>query len=87
MHSLPLSGGILLAGVLVFALLAWTVRGISFLFAFVLFAAGWYLSLYGWAGPSFVNSTLGSLAWAGAAILSMVVSGIGGWLHRSPVPA
>ncbi len=88
MHSLLVAGGILLAGVALFAFLAWTVRGISFLFAFVLFAAAWYLILYGWVGPSFADTTLGALTWAGAAILSMVVSGLGGgWLHRRPVPA
>jgi len=86
MQSLLLAGGILLAGVVLFGLLAWTVRGISFLFAFVMLAAGWYLVLYGWMGPSLANSTTGSLAWAGAAILTMIASGYRGLLHRSPVP-
>jgi hypothetical protein len=87
MHSVLIAGGILAAGIVLFGLLAWTVRGTSFLFAFVLFAAAWYLILYGWVGASFVGTTLGSLTWAGAAILSLVVSGIGGgWLHRSLVP-
>jgi len=87
MHSLLVSGGILLAGAIVFGLLAWTVRGISFLFAFVLLAAAFYLLAYGWAGPSFANSTTGSLTWAGATILTMIGTGIGGRLHRAPVVA
>lgn len=86
-HSLLWAGGILVAGLVVFGLLAWTIRGLSFLFAFGLFAAAWYLILYGWAGPSFVATTTGSLAWAGAAILSMVVSGLGGRVHRGHVLA
>lgn len=87
MHSVLIAGGILVAGIVLFGLLAWTVRGTSFLFAFVLFAAAWYLILYGWVGASFVGTTAGSLTWAGAAILSMVVSGIGGGrLHHLPVP-
>ena len=75
-HSLLWSGGILLAGLGVFSLLAWAVRGISFLVAFGLFAAAWYLILYASMGPSFAATTVGSLTWAGAAILSMVVSGL-----------
>jgi hypothetical protein len=87
MHSLLVAGGILIAGIVLFGLLAWTVRGTSFLFSFVLFAAAWYLILYGWVGAPFVATTVGSLTWAGAAILTMAVSGIGGgWLHRSPLP-
>lgn len=86
-HSLLWSGGILLAGLGVFSLLAWTVRGISFLVAFGLFAAAWYLILYAAIGPSFVATTVGSLTWAGAAILSMVVSGLGGRWHRGLVTA
>lgn len=83
-HSLLLAGGILLAGVILFGLLAWTVRGIAFLFALVLFAGAWYLILYGWAGPGFLATSLGSLSWAGAVILSMAGSGRrGGWLHRA----
>lgn len=87
MHSLLLAGGTLLAGAVLFGFLAWTVRGISFLFAFVLFAGAWYLILYGWVGASFVGTTEGALTWAGAAILSMIVSGLGGKFHRSPLPA
>ncbi len=83
MHSLLVAGGILLAGVVLFGLLAWTVRGIAFLFALVLFAGAWYLILYGWVGPSFVATSLGSLSWVGATILSMVGSGLGGRLHRA----
>lgn len=88
MHSLLVSGGILLAGAVVFGLLAWTVRGISFLFAFVLLAAAFYLLVYGWVGPSFADTTAGSLTWAGATILTMVLTGLrGGWVSRAPVAA
>ncbi len=88
LHSLLVSGGILLLGIAVFGLLAWTIRGLSFLFAFVLIAAAFYLLVYGWAGPSFADSTLGSLTWAGAAIGTMAVTGLGaGWLHRAPTAA
>ena len=83
MHSLLLSGSILLAGAIVFGLLAWTVRGLSFLFAFGLIAAAFYLLVYGWVGPSFANTTTGSLTWAGATISTMVATGFGGWLHRA----
>lgn len=86
-HSLLVSGGILVAGVLVFGLLAYTVRGISFLFAFALLAAAFYLLVYGWAGPSFANSTTGSLVWAGATILTMIATGVGGRGMRGPLPA
>ena len=86
MHSLLVAGGILLAGVVLFGLLAWTVRGIAFLFALVLFAGAWYLILYGWVGPGFIVTSLGSLSWVAAVILSMVGSGVGGgWLHRAVV--
>lgn len=88
MHSLLIAGGILLAGVVVFGLLAWTVRGLSFLFALALMAAAFYLLAYGWAGPSFPNTTAGSLTWAGATILTMIVTGLkGGWTHRMPAVA
>ena len=85
-HSLPVAGGILLAGVALFGILAWTVRGISFLFAFAMLAGGWYLLLRGWVGPSFADSTTGSLAWAAAAILTMIATGLRGLFHRGPVP-
>ena len=84
-HNLLLAGGILLAGVVVFGLLAWTIRGISFVFAFVLLAAAFYLIVYGWMGPSFAGTAIGSLTWAGATILTMVVTGIrGASLRRTP---
>lgn len=76
LHSLPMAGGILLAGLVLFGLLAWTVRGISFLFAFVLLAAAFYLILYGWMGPGFAGSTAGSLAWAGATVATMVLTSL-----------
>ncbi len=86
LHSLLVAGGILLIGALTVGLLAWTIRGLSFLFAFVLIAASFYLLLYGWVGPSFAGTTKGELAWAGATILTMIVTGLGGgWLHRAPI--
>ena len=85
LHSLLVAGGILVAGLIVFGLLAWTVRGISFLFAFALLAGAFYLILYGWMGPAFTGSTLGSLTWAGAAIVTMTITGFRGWgLRRVP---
>ncbi len=75
-HSVLFAGGILVLGLLVFGILAWTVRGLSFLFAFLLMAAGFFLVLYGWAGPAFAGSVTGSLTWAGAAIVTMAVTGI-----------
>jgi hypothetical protein len=84
-HSVLFSGAILLAGLVVFGLLVWTIRGISFVFAFVLLAAAFYLIVYGWMGPSFAGTTIGSLTWAGATILTMIVTGIrGGSLRRVP---
>lgn len=81
-HNPLLAGGILLAGLIIFGLLAWTIRGISFLFAFVLLAAAFYLIVYAWMGPAFVGTTIGSLTWAGATILTMIVTGIRGrWLR------
>ncbi len=88
LHSLLISGGILLAAVVVFGLLAWVIRGISFLFAFALVAAAFYLLAYGWMGPSFANTTTGALAWAGATILTMVATGLkGGLLRHAPAAA
>ena len=78
MHSLLVAGGILIAATIVFGLLAWTVRGLSFLFAFALLAAAFYLLVYGWVGPSFAGSTPGALTWAGATILTMIATGFGG---------
>jgi len=87
-HSLLLAGGILLAGLAIFGLLAWTIRGLSFLLAFVVLAAAFYLLVYGWIGPSFAATTMGSLTWAGATILTMIVTGLhGGWIRRAPVAA
>lgn len=84
-HSLLIAGGILLGGAIVTGLLAWTVRGLSFLFAFVLIAAAFYLLVYGWMGPAFAATTKGELTWAGAAIATMIVTGLrGGWAHRVP---
>lgn len=85
-HSLMVAGGILLIGLILFGLLAWTVRGLSFLFAFVLIAAAFYLLAYGWMGPSFVGTTQGALAWAGATIATMALTGVRGHLVRG-VPA
>ncbi len=75
LHSTVVAGAILLVGLVVFGLLAWTIRGISILFAFVLLAAGFYLALYGWMGASYASSTLGSLSWAAATILTMIGTG------------
>ena len=86
LHSLLISGGIVLAAVVVLGLLAWVVRGISFLFSFALIAAAFYLLAYGWMGPSFANTTTGALAWAGATILTMIATGLKGSLLRH-VPA
>ena len=75
---------IYLVGLVVFALLAGTTRGISFLFAFVLLAGGFYLALYAWMGPAFAGSTLGSLTWAGATVATMAVTGLRSLsLHRA----
>jgi hypothetical protein len=76
-HSLALAGGILFGGIAVFGLLAWTVRGLSFLFAVVLVASAFFLLAYGWIGPSFAVSTTGALTWAGASILTMIGTGLG----------
>ena len=76
LHSVYIAAGILLLGLVVFGLLAWTIRGISFLFAFVLIAAAFYLMVFGWMGPTFAASTLGSLMWSGGAILAMVLTGL-----------
>lgn len=86
-HSLLWAGGILLAGLVVLGLLAWTIRGISFLFAFVLLAASFYLILYGWMGPTFAASTVGSLTWAGATIVTMAISGLRGFALRHAATA
>lgn len=86
LHSAIVAGGILVVGLVVFGLLAWTVRGLSFFFAFALIAAAFYLTLYGWMGPDFVATTNGALAWAGATILTMIVTGLRGWAHRLPLP-
>lgn len=88
LHSVLVAGGILLVGAIVFGILAWTVRGLSFLFAFGLIAAAFYLLVYGWMGPVFAGTTKGELAWAGATIVTMILTGLrGGWLHRVPVAA
>lgn len=88
LHSSAVATGILLVGLVVFGLLSWTVRGLSFFFAFVLIAAAFYLILYGWEGPSYVATTSGELVWAGATILTMIVSGVRGFLlRRVPVAA
>ncbi len=75
-HNVLWAGAILVLGLIVFGLLAWTVRGISFLFAFALLAAGFYLALYGWAGPSFAGSLSGALTWTAATIATMAVTGL-----------
>lgn len=88
LHSLLVAGGILLLGAVVIGLLAWTIRGLSFLFSFVLIAASFYLLLYGWAGPAFPGTIKGELAWAGGTIVTMVLTGLRiGWLHRVPMAA
>ncbi len=85
LHSLAIAGGILLAGLVVFGLLAWTVRGVSFIIALALVAAAFYLLAYGWLGPSFTSTLTGALGWAGATILTMIVSGLKGrWLRHVP---
>ncbi len=87
-HSLVVAGGILLVGLAIFGLLAWTVRGVSFLVGFALLAAAWYLVLYGWIGPSYVGTNTGLLTWAGATIITMILTGLrGGWARRMPVPS
>lgn len=87
LHSVYVAAGIFLLGLVVFGLLAWTIRGISFLFAFVLIAAAFYLSVYGWMGPTFAGSTVGSLTWAGATILAMITTGLHGRLARGAAGA
>lgn len=82
LHSTVVAGGILLVGLVIFALLAWTVRGLSFLFALALIAAAFYLILYGWAGPAYVATTTGELVWAGATILTMIAGGLRGFFAR-----
>ncbi len=77
-QSLLWAGGILLLGLIVFGLLAWTVRGVSFLVAFALIAGAFYLILYGWMGPGLANSTVGALTWAGATIGTMIATGLRG---------
>ncbi len=86
LHSLLVAGGILLGAAIVFGLLAWIVRGLSFLVAFAALAAGFYLLAYGWIGPSFANTTTGALTWAGATIVTMIATGLrGGLLRHAPV--
>lgn len=88
LHNLLDAGGVLLLAAVLLGVLAWTVRGLSFVFAFVLIAAGFYLLLYGWTGPAFAGSTKGELAWAGATILTMIGTGLrGGALRQLPVAA
>ena len=86
-HNLLWSGAILVLGLLVFGLLAWAIRGISFVAAFVLLAAGFYLVLHGYVGPVFAGSVSGSLTWAGATILTMTVTGLRGLLLRGAAAA
>ncbi len=88
LHSLWVAGGILLTGGVVVGLLAWTIRGLTFVFAFVLIAAAFYLLVYGWMGPSFAATTKGALSWAGATIVTMILTGLHGSLARkAPVAA
>ena len=82
LHSLLVSGGLVLGAVVVLGLLAWVIRGLSFVVAFVLIAAAFYLLAYGWMGPSFANTTTGALTWAGATILTMIATGLKGGLPR-----
>ena len=86
LHSPVVAGGILLVGLVIFGLLAWTVRGLSFLFALALIAAAFYLILFGWVGPAYVATTTGELVWAGATIFTMTASGLRGFLaRRAPI--
>ena len=86
LHSIVVVGGILLVGLVIFGLLAWTVRGLSFVFALALVAAAFYLILYGWAGPAYVATTTGALEWAGATILTMIAGGLRGvFARRVPI--
>ena len=88
LHSTVVAGGILLVGLVIFGLLAWTVRGLSFVFALVLIAAAFYLILYGWMGPTYVATANGSLIWAGSTILTMILSGLRGhWARVAAIPA
>ncbi len=88
LHNLLVAGGILLLGATTVGLLAWTIRGLSFVFAFVLIAASFYLLLYGWVDPTFTGTTRGELTWVGATILTMIVTGLrGGGLHRTAIVA
>lgn len=88
LHSVLVSGGILLLGAAFFGVLAWTLRGLTFLVAFVLVAVAVYLLLFGWMGPSFVGTTFGSLTWGGATILTMIATGSrGGVARRVPLAA
>lgn len=88
LHSLWVAGGILITGAALVGLLAWTIRGLSLLFAFVLIAAAFYLLVYGWMGPSFAATTKGALTWAGATIITMLLTGVHSGLARKlPVAA
>ncbi len=86
-HGLLWSGGILVAGLIVFGLLAWTIRGVSFVFAFALLAGAFYLIMYGWVGASFANSTVGAMTWAGSTIVTMTATGLRSLLLRHAATA
>lgn len=87
-HSPVISGAILLGAVLLFGALAWAIRGVSTIIAFGLLAGAFYLILYGWMGPSFANSSIGSLTWVGAAIVTEIAAGFRtGWLRHAPLAA
>ncbi len=87
-HSLVIAGAIVLGAVVVFGILSWAIRGVTLLIAFGLLAGAFYLILYGWVGPAFTSSTMGSLTWAGAAILTEALAGLKtGWLRGIPAAA
>ena len=87
-HSLAIAAAIVLGAVVLFGILSWAIRGVTLLLAFALLAGAFYLMLYGWLGPWYASSTIGSLTWAGAAILTELVAGLKtGWLRAVPTVA
>lgn len=69
-----LVGVVLGAGLGLFGMLAWAVRKLSLVIVLGLFAAGWYLLLYGWVGPDFLGTGAGVAIWAAATALSAVTA-------------
>jgi|GEM_PF-2716795 len=62
-------GTLLATGLVAAGFLAWVVRVVALVVAIGLVAAGWYLLLYGWMGPAFLETTTGLTTWAAATIL------------------